>query len=63
MCRLFREIRWGSIMVVYDERADVCVSDKWRAVATALVEDEDVSRMIGFHQSALGRAVDCVAFA
>lgn len=50
-------------MVIDDERADVWVRDKWRTLAATLIEDEDVSRMIGFHQSALGRAVDCVAFA
>jgi len=51
------------VVVVNDERADIGVRDEGRALAAALVEDEDVGWMIGFHESALGRAVDVGAFA
>lgn len=50
-------------MVVDDQRADVGIRNKWRALAAALIKDEDVGRMVGFHGSALRRAVDVGAFA
>jgi hypothetical protein len=59
----FRKIGWSGMMVVDDERADIRIRNEWRTLAAALIEDEDVGWVIGFHESALGRAVDVVAFA
>jgi hypothetical protein len=59
----FREIGRSGMMVVDDERADFGVRNKWRALAAALIEDEDVGWVIGFHESALRWAVDVGAFA
>jgi hypothetical protein len=53
----------SGMVVVYHKRAHFGIRDNWRALAAALVEDENVGRIMGFHESALGRAVDCVAFA
>lgn len=50
-------------MVVDDERADIGIRNEWRALATALVKDEDVGWVMGFHESALRRIVDVGAFA
>ena len=50
-------------MVVDNERADIGVRDEWRALAAALIEDEDIGRIISFHENALRRAVDVGAFA
>lgn len=51
------------MMVVNDERANIGIRNQWRALAAALIEDEDIGRMIGFHESALRRTVDVGAFA
>jgi hypothetical protein len=59
----FRKIDWSGVMVVDDERADIGIRNEWRALATALVKDEDVGWVIGFHESALRRIVDVGAFA
>ena len=50
-------------MVVDDERACIRIGNEWRALAAALVKDEDVGWIIRFHGSALRRAVDVGAFA
>jgi hypothetical protein len=57
------EIGRSRVVVVYHEGADFGIRDEWRTLAAALVEDEEVGRVVGFHESTLKRAVDCVAFA
>jgi hypothetical protein len=43
------EIGWSCVVVVYYKGADFGIRDEWRALATALVKDEDVRRVVGFH--------------
>jgi translation initiation factor IF-3 len=51
--RAFREIGWSGMMVIDNKGENIGIRDKWRALTAALIEDEDVGRMVSFHQSTL----------
>ena len=57
------EVGGAGSVVVIDYEGDGCwVWDQGRALAAALVEDEDVGWVVDGHEGAFSGAVDCAAF-